>query len=60
MTEIPGIIVPAEADTDLEAMLEEVGTHEPLMTLPQVPDEGEGEGWSGAMDAMIAAGLFRV
>ena len=56
MTEIPGIVVPVDAE--LDSMLDEVAIHEPLMTLPQSPDEGEG--WSGAMDAMIAAGLFEV
>lgn len=54
MTEIPGIVVPA--DPELDIVLDEVGIHEPLMALPQTPDEGEG--WAGAIDAMIAAGLF--
>lgn len=54
MTEIPGIIVPIDAE--LDSVLDEVGTHEPLMTFPQSPDEDEG--WAGAIDAMIAAGLF--
>jgi hypothetical protein len=55
MTEIPGIVVPAEHE--LEDLLDEVSTHEPLMTLPQ-PDEDEG--WVGTLDAMIASGLFGV
>ena len=60
MTEIPGIIVPAEAaDPDLDDVLEEVGTHEPLMTFP-LPPEADEEGWSGAFDALIAAGLFEM
>lgn len=54
MTEIPGIIVPADAE--LDGVLDEVGMHEPLMTFPQAPDEGES--WAGAIDAMIAAGLI--
>jgi hypothetical protein len=56
MTEIPGIIVPADAE--LDSVVDQVGMYEPLMALPQTPDEGEG--WSGAIDAMIAAGLFEV
>ena len=56
MTEIPGIIVPAEAD--LDDVLEEVTMHEPLMTLPPTLEDSE-EGWSGAFDALIAAGLFQ-
>ena len=40
-------------------MLEEVGTTEPLMAFTQSFDEpGEGEDWAGAIDALIAAGLF--
>lgn len=56
MTEIPGIILPADAD--LGDVLEEVTTHEPLMTLPPSFEDSE-EGWSGAFDALIAAGLFQ-
>lgn len=56
MTEIPGIVVPA-AETELDEVLEEVGSYEPLMTFTQSFDESD-EGWSGAFDAMIAAGLF--
>lgn len=55
MTEIPGIIVPADAE--LDSVIDDVAIHEPLMTLPQSPDEGES--WAGAIDAMIAAGLFQ-
>lgn len=59
MTEAPGIIVPVEAD--LEEMLEEVGTTEPLMAFTQsFDDQPEGEDWSGAIDALIAAGLFEM
>lgn len=59
MTEAPGIIVPVEAD--LEEMLEEVGTTEPLMAFTQsFDDQTEGEDWSGAIDALIAAGLFEM
>ena len=43
-------------EQDVKTVLDEVGIHEPLMALPQTPDEGEG--WAGAIDAMIAAGLF--
>jgi hypothetical protein len=56
MTEIPGIIVPA--DPALTEVLDEVGSHEPLMTFPVSSLEDSEEGWSGAFDAMIAAGLF--
>jgi hypothetical protein len=57
MTEIPGIIVPPDAD--LDEMLEEVATTEPLMAFTQSFDD-EGEDWTGAIDALIAAGLFEV
>lgn len=57
MTEIPGIIVPTEMTTDLDEMVDEVGVHEPLMTFPSAVDEEDGD-WPGALDAMIASGLF--
>ena len=57
MTEVPGIIVPVDAD--LDEVLEEVGTTEPLMAFTQSFDD-EGEDWSGAIDALIAAGLFEM
>ena len=56
MTEIPGIIVPADAD--LDEVLEEVGTTEPLMAFTQSFEEENPEDWAGAIDALIAAGLF--
>lgn len=54
MTEIPGIVVPAEHE--LEDLLDEVSTHEPLIALPQSPDDEDG--WAGTLDALIASGIF--
>jgi hypothetical protein len=59
MTEVPGIIVPPDAG--LDEVLEEIGTTEPLMAFTQsFDDQPEGEDWSGAIDALIAAGLFEM
>jgi hypothetical protein len=56
MTDIPGMMVPADAD--LDEMLDEVGNFEPLISFPsgEQPDEAD---WAGAIDALIAAGLMQ-
>lgn len=59
MTEIPGIVVPdVDEDAQLEGMIDEVGIQAPLITFPAAV--GDDESWSGAFDAMIAAGLFEL
>lgn len=59
MTDIPGIIVPdVDEDVELEEMIDEVGVQSPLITFPSAVSEEES--WSGAFDAMIAAGLFEL
>lgn len=55
MTEIHGIVVPEP--TDLDELVEELGTHEPLMAFPSTGDVEEDWDWSSALDALIAAKL---